>query len=128
MVLFLTVLASPFLQQGEGIFENSYLQEELNYEDEDGDAINFLAYSNMKNPSGKIIAISQDPSEEPTDDRTDVKNSVQGKENTKDTDTKDDLKQISADMEKEFGEMRMIQLADSIAGDMGVVMKIKLAK
>ncbi len=128
MVLFLTVLASPFFQQGEGIFENSYFQEESNYEDENGGDINFLSYGNTKNPSGKIIAISQDPSEEPTDDETDVKNSVQNEENDEDPDAKDSLKQISADMEKEFGEMRMIQLADSIAGDMGMVMKIKLAK
>ena len=33
---------------------------------------------------------------------------------------------ISQDMAKEFGEMRMIQLANSIAGDMGMVTQVTL--
>lgn len=137
MLSFLAILMSPFFPQDGIIIENPYLQQmNLEYEtDDDSDANVLLAYNSSENPSGKIVAISQDSTSKATaiencnqqiDADEDIEPNPNEEEEPEIQET--NARQISQAMAKEFGEMRMIQLANSIAGDMGMITKVTLAR
>ena len=77
------------------------------------------------------MAISQESSDrDEEDDVTDKRDNGAEDEQSEDDANeiqKIDCKQITQAMEKEFGEMRMIQLANAIAGDMGMITKVTFA-
>ena len=134
MLFFLTVLASPFFPQAGMVMDNSYFQET---NEESDDEVTYLAYNDSQNPAGKFITISQDSSddsdEEEDDDEkeasTDIEIEKPGQDDEEEAEIQEtSARQITSDMDKEFGEMRMIQLADSIAGDMGIITKIRLER
>ena len=137
MLSFLAILMNPFFIQDGMIVNDPYCQQ-MNVEDEAGendDTDVLLAYDGSGTPAGQIMTISQD-SAEPLD-------LVESLDQDEDSDEDIDVqipneepeqeiqeissKQISQAMEKEFGEMRMIQLANAIAGDMGMITKVTLA-
>ncbi len=138
MLPFLAILMNPFFLQDGIIVDVPYCQQ-MNLEDESDENDNtgvLLTYNSSETPAGQIMTISQDSfassdSMEDCDQQIDVD---EGIEQTPDEGYKEDepeiletsAQQISQDMEKEFGEMRMIQLANSIAGDMGMVTKVTL--
>lgn len=133
MLFFLTLLMTPFFPQDGMIVENGYVQEinaEEEIEDETADPAILLAYRSGT-PAGGVMAISQESSDrDEEDDVTDKRDNGAEDEQSEDDDNeiqKIDCKQITQAMEKEFGEMRMIQLANAIAGDMGMITKVTFA-
>ena len=133
MLFFLTVLASPFFPQTGMVTDNSYFQET----NEEDDEMTYLTYNDSQNPAGKFITISQDSSDDSDDEvettekevDEDIEIEKPGQNDEEESEIQEtSAQQITTDMDKEFGEMRMIQLADSIAGDMGIITKIKLEK
>lgn len=127
---------TPFFPQDGMIVENGYVQEinaEEEIEDETADPAVLLAYRSG-NPAGGVMAISQEYSDSSDSDEednvTNKSNDGAEDEQSEDDDNeiqKIDCKQITQAMEKEFGEMRMIQLANAIAGDMGMITKVTFA-
>ena len=125
---------TPFFPQDGMIVENGYVQEinaEEEIEDETADPAVLLAYKSG-NPAGGVMAISQESSDndENEDDIANVDNDSAENGQSEDDGNKIqeiDCKQITQAMEKEFGEMRMIQLANAIAGDMGMITKVTFA-
>ena len=134
MLFFLTALANPLFIQ-EGIHpENSYFQE-MDSEEELNDAATFLAFHDTENPSGRVMAISVDSAEESeektekNEQQVDSKiDAEQSEENAEEANAEANPEQISLAMEKEFGELRMVQLANFIAGDMGMITKVTLER
>ena len=102
--------------------------------DENDNTEVLLSYDRFEAPAGKIMQISQDfsafsESEENTNQDVDIDDNSE--ENLTEAENEPEIQetsaqQISQDMEKEFGEMRMIQLANSIAGDLGMITKVTL--
>ena len=134
MLFFLTALASPFFPQEGIILEDSYFQE-ADSEGEIDDATTFLAFNSAENPSGGVMETSLDSSkasdEEVEESKQQADSNIdaeQSDENNEEADAEASPQQISLAMEKEFGEMRMVQLANSIAGDMGMITKVTLEK
>ena len=126
---------NPFFIQDGMIVDDQYYQQ-MNLEDEydeNDDTEVLLSYDGFEIPAGKIMQISQDP----TNKSDTVANSDLQIDSDEDIDQNQNeaeepeiqetsARQISQAMEKEFGEMRMIQLANSIAGDMGMITKVTL--
>ena len=117
MLFFLTLLMSPFFPQDGMIMESAYVQEA---DDEDSDeSVVLLGYNPSENKSGRVMTISatDEGSDENEPEIEDVNQNKQDGEIQ-------DVKMITKDMDKEFGEMRMIQLANNIAQDMGMILKV----
>ncbi len=136
MLSFLAILMNPFFIQDGIIVDDQYCQQ-MNLEDESDENDNtevLLSYDRFEAPAGKIMQISQDfsafsESEENTNQEVDIDDNSE--ENLTEAENEPEIQetsaqQISQDMEKEFGEMRMIQLANSIAGDLGMITKVTL--
>ena len=136
MLSFLAILMNPFFIQDGIIVDDQYCQQ-MNLEDESDENDNtevLLSYDRFEAPAGKIMQISQDfsafsESEENTNQDVDIDDNSE--ENLTEAENEPEIQetsaqQISQDMEKEFGEMRMIQLANSIAGDLGMITKVTL--
>ena len=129
MLFFLTALANPLFIQ-EGIHpENSYFQE-MDSEEELNDAATFLAFHDTENPSGRVMAISVDSAEESEEKTEKNEQQVDSKIDAEQSEENAEAnpEQISLAMEKEFGELRMVQLANFIAGDMGMITKVTLER
>lgn len=129
---------SPFFLQDGMIIENPYLQQ-MSIEDEadengDSDADVLLAYNGSENPTARIMKISQDLSDKSDADTTNCNQQIdEDIEPNPNEEEEPEIQETSAQhiyqaMEKELGDMRMIQLANSIAGDMGMVTKVVLAR
>ncbi len=83
--------------------------------DEEDESVVLLSY-NSDSKAGKII-------------QTSTKCSEEGNENSSEDEAiQEEVKEISCDkvMEKDFANMRIIQLANNIADDMGIIMKVSL--
>jgi len=84
-------------------------------DEEEDDGIVLLSY-NSNSKQGRVIQTSAECS--------DNKN----KDNVKNKDCQEESKEVSCDkiMEKDFANMRIIQLAGIIADDMGIITKVSL--
>ena len=135
MLSFLAVLMNPFFIQDGMIVDDPYYQQ-MSIEDEsdtNDDNSVLLAYDGSETPAGQVMTISHDSSEssnavENCNQQIDADEDI---EKTPDEEDELEIQEASAqkssqDMAKEFGEMRMIQLANSIAGDMGMVTQVTL--
>ncbi len=119
---------SPFFPQNGMVTETAYVQAE-NDEDSD-DSVVLLGY-NPENSSGKVMAISADSSSDDADDDDEGEDEdeiEQDDSNAKSVEDQNeeitDVKQIIKSMDKDYGQMRMIQVANNIAQDMGIVLKV----
>ena len=133
MLFFLTAMMNSFFPQDEMIFESPYVQE-ADSEGDDGDETVFLAYASPEKASSKIINISMEPSDDSADDE-EAKEEAESNETENQYSEENDAevqetstKQIAQSLEKEFGEIRMVQLANAIAKDMGMITKITFIK
>lgn len=117
------------------VAENVYVQDEDDAEEEQ---MQTGAYDNST-ASGQIMAISAN---EIDDEDYDEYSSEAIKEHNDDADSEEesveesdsensgeiqDVKSITKAMEADFGQMRMVQLASAIAGDLGMVVKVRYA-
>lgn len=83
--------------------------------DDEDEGVILLSY-NSNSKAGKII-------------QTSAKCSDKGDKNSSEDEAiQEEVKEISCDkvMEKDFANMRIIQLANNIADDMGIIMKVSL--
>lgn len=138
MLSLLTFLMSPFFLQDGMIIENPYLQQ-MSIEDEtdeNDDADVLLAYNGSENPTGRIMTISQDLSGKSDAEKKNCNQQIDADEDIEQDPNEEEEPEIQETstqqtyqaIEKEIGDMRMIQLANSIAGDMGMVTKVVLAR
>ena len=133
MLPFLAILMNPFFLQDGIIVDVPYCQqmnlEDESYENDDTEVL--LSYNGFEMPAGKIMQISQDfTNKSDTDSNSNQQIDEDIEPNPNEAEEPEiqetSARQISQAMEKEFGEMRMIQLANSIAGDMGMITKVTL--
>lgn len=133
MLSFLAILMNPFFIQDGMIVDDQYYQqmnlEDESYENDDTEVL--LSYNGFEMPAGKIMQISQDfTNKSDTDSNSNQQIDEDIEPNPNEAEEPEiqetSARQISQAMEKEFGEMRMIQLANSIAGDMGMITKVTL--
>lgn len=133
MLSFLAILMNPFFIQDGMIVDEQYYQQ-MNLEDEsdeNDDTEVLLSYNGFEMPAGKIMQISQDStskSDTVANSNQQIDEDIEPNPNEAEEPEiqETSARQISQAMEKEFGEMRMIQLANSIAGDMGMITKVTL--
>lgn len=120
-------MAAPVIPQDGAIINAAYIQEYESEEDSDAenrnedDGIVMLSY-NSDNSSGKIMNISKDCSKDSEND--------QSKEDVKSVESPAKIQETTCNqvMEKEFADMRIVQLANTIAGDLGMVTKVSLSR
>ena len=125
MLFFLTLLLAPVIPQDGAIINTSYVQaseteEDANKENKnEDDGVVLLSY-NEGSSSGKIMNISKNYSED-EDNSKDSDNPVENPADAQE-------KSCNQSMEKEFADMRIIQLANNIAGDLGITTKVSLSR
>ena len=129
MLFFLALLMNPFFMQDGMIMENTYIQEADDDAEEDkNDSAILLGYNPFGSQSGKIMNILYgDESSDNASDEAKEENLGENSEEDNEGDSEGDLqdiKHVTNEMDQEYGEMRMIQLTDCIAQDLGMIVKV----